>query len=135
MLFTDIPNSLVNLSVAGHGPYYPDGEEVEYVLQNFKGLRTLSVDEMYFYDVVTSLLRGLPDLEYLSLDGASVRPPKLMILIRPLQRVVDAARCKRQPAISVLFDQAEIYPPHIYFGGSARNCSHILQHHGHAIGI
>lgn len=135
VLFTDIPNSLVNLSVAGHGPYYPDGEEVEYVLQNFKGLRTLSVDEMYFYDVVTSLLRGLPDLEYLSLDGASVRPPKLMILIRPLQRVVDAARCKRQPAISVLFDQAEIYPPHIYFGGSARNCSHILQHHGHAIGI
>ncbi|KAF4582602.1 hypothetical protein EYR40_002525 [Pleurotus pulmonarius] len=74
VLFTDIPNSLVNLSVTGHGPYYPVGEEVEYVLQNFKGLRTLSVDETYFYVIVASLLRGLPDLEYLSLDGASMPP-------------------------------------------------------------
>ncbi|KAF7416432.1 hypothetical protein PC9H_002698 [Pleurotus ostreatus] len=74
LLFTDIPNSLVNLSVAGHGPYYPVGDEVEYVLQNFKGLRTLSVDETYFYDVLVLLLRGLPNLEYLSLDGASMPP-------------------------------------------------------------
>ncbi len=135
VLFADIPNSLVSLSVAAHGPYHPVGEEVEYVLQNFKGLRMLSVNETYFYDIVTSLLRGLPDLEYLSLDSASVRPPELMILVRPVQSVVDAARCKRQRTISVLFDQAKIYPPHIYFEGSARNRHYILQHHGHAIGI